>query len=395
MQLILIGVFVNIVLVVQGQSTLPENDLNDDIEVNFLFGYYHQDGDHAAVTGGIGTEKLTDRDIRFIINVPLDSLRTLDVNAGINIYSSASTDNIDSKVSSASSHDARSQVYLTYTKTNPESGSSYSLGWGGSVESDYISTSLSAAWGRIMNGGNSQIDIAAQAYFDNWVLIIPEELRVPETELPSTDRRRSYNLATLYQQVINPRLQLGISAEFVYQTGLLSTPFHRVYFVEQDTAKIEKLPSERTKIPLSLRLNYFLSDFAVIRSFFRYYLDNFGIDAYTASIEPRLKLDPFFSVYPFYRYHHQSSADYFAPHKQHRLSEAYFTSDFDLSQFDSHSFGLGFHWSPLMGIGRFRLFSKHKPTLFRSIDVRYTHYRRSDGLSSNLIGFDFGFSRRR
>src|ERR1700693_379080 len=29
-------------------------------EVNFVSGYYHQDGNNSAVTGGIGTEKLTD-----------------------------------------------------------------------------------------------------------------------------------------------------------------------------------------------------------------------------------------------------------------------------------------------------------------------------------------------
>ncbi len=29
-------------------------------EINFVTGYYHQNGDHSPVTGGIGTEKLTD-----------------------------------------------------------------------------------------------------------------------------------------------------------------------------------------------------------------------------------------------------------------------------------------------------------------------------------------------
>ena len=379
---------------VESISKTDEESLGT-IDANFLFGYYRQDGEHSAVTGGTGTEELKDHDLRFIINIPLDSIQSLSVNAGINFYTSASTDNIDTKVSSASRQDLRSQFYFTYTRSKPKSGSSYSLGWGGSVESDYISTSISASWSKIFQDGNRQLDLGAQVFFDNWVLIIPEELRVPQTKLPTTDRRRSYSLSAILQQVISPRLQASISPELVYQRGLLSTPFHRVYFVEQDTAKIEKLPSNRLKVPLSMRLNYFLSDFAVIRSFFRYYHDNFGIDAFTASIEPRLKLNPFFTTYPFYRYHYQTAADYFAPFKQNRLIQSYYTSDFDLSRFESQSFGLGLHWSPLYGISRFKLFSRHKPTVFRSVDVRYTHYRRSDGLSSNLIGFDFGFSRMR
>jgi hypothetical protein len=197
------------------------------------------------------------------------------------------------------------------------------------------------------------------------------------------------------QQVITSRLQASISGELVYQKGLLSTPFHRVYFQGLDTAKIEKLPAARFKIPLSIRLNYFLADFAVLRSFLRYYHDNFGVEAFTGSFEPRFKINPFFSAYPFYRYHYQTQADHFAPYRQHSISENYYTSDYDLSGFESHSFGLGLHWSPLYGIDRFRLFSKTRPTLFRSIELRYTHYQRSDGLKANLIGLDFGFSRLR
>jgi hypothetical protein len=382
------------------QSTDTQNandpvseDQSATVDINFLFGYYNQDGNHSAVTGGIGTEELTDHDFRFLINIPLDSVRWLNIDAGFNYYSSASTDNIDTKVSSASSEDLRSKFYFTYTKFQPKSRSSYSLGWGGSVESDYISTSISAAWNSTSKDGNGRLNIGVRAFFDNWVLIIPEELRKPETELPRTDKRRSYSLAITYQQVINTRLQASIAGELIYQSGLLSTPFHRVFFVEQDTAKIEKLPSDRFKVPLSLRLNYFIGDFLVLRSFFRYYRDSFGIDAITASLEPRFKPNPFFTVYPFYRYHFQTKVDYFEPFKQHRLTAKYYTSDYDLSRFESQTFGLGLHWSPLYGIGRFRLFSKKSVTIFRSIDLRYTHYRRSDGLIANLIGFDFGFSK--
>jgi len=179
------------------QSTDTQNandpvseDQSATVDVNFLFGYYDQDGNHSAVTGGIGTEELTDHDFRFLINIPLDSVRWLNIDAGFNYYSSASTDNIDTKVSSASSEDLRSKFYFTYTKFQPKSRSSYSLGWGGSVESDYISTSISAAWNSTSKDGNGQLNIGVRAFFDNWVLIIPEELRKPETELPRTDSKQ-------------------------------------------------------------------------------------------------------------------------------------------------------------------------------------------------------------
>ena len=381
----------------QSSDTPTENTkaegTNNSADVNFLFGYYQQDGNQSAVTGGMGTEHLTDLDVRFTINVPLDSIRSLNIDAGVNYYSSASTDNIDTKISSASSKDVRSQFYFTYTQAAPKRRSSFSLGWGGSIESDYISTSISAAWNKTSKSGNSQFNLGLKAYFDTWVLIFPEELRTPDTELPDTDKRRSYNIAFNFHQVISPRLQAGFSGEVVYQNGLLSTPFHRVFFFEQPLPKIEKLPGDRFKFPVSLRLNYFIGDFLVLRSFFRYYSDNFNIEAVTASLEPRIKATPFFTAYPFYRYHSQTETSYFAPFRSHSLSEKYYTSDYDLSNFESHSYGFGLHWSPLFGIGRFHLFSKKHLMIFRSIDLRYTHYRRSDGLAADLLGFDFGFSR--
>lgn len=296
----------------QDKTTPLEESAAAGVDMNFLFGYYNQDGEHSAVTGGIGTEELTDRDFRFVFNIALDSIRSLNVTTGVNYYSSASTDKIDSKISSASRVDVRAQVNLTYTQAQPKKGTSYSIGWGGSTESDYISTSLNVGWNSASPYRIGEWNIRAQAFFDNWVLIFPEELRKPSTELPSTDKRRSYSFSATYQQALTVKLQGSLSGEIIYQNGLLSTPFHRTYFLEQDTAKIEKLPSSRIKIPLSFRLNYFLSDFLVLRSFFRYYQDDIGIQAFTTSFEPRFKTSPFFSFYPFYRYHFQTDSDYFA-----------------------------------------------------------------------------------
>ena len=68
-------------------------------EINFVSGYYHQNGNNSAVTGGIGTEKLTD----FANNIELklskydrkDRKHTLALTAGIDHYTSASSDKID------------------------------------------------------------------------------------------------------------------------------------------------------------------------------------------------------------------------------------------------------------------------------------------------------------
>ena len=81
-------------------------------EIDFVSGYYRQDGNNSAITGGIGTEKLTD-----ITNTIELKLFTYDkkqrknqfrVELGIDHYTSASSDKIDPKtISSASMDDTR------------------------------------------------------------------------------------------------------------------------------------------------------------------------------------------------------------------------------------------------------------------------------------------------
>src|SRR5580765_5938527 len=81
-------------------------------EANLVTSYYRQDGNNSAVTGGIGTEKLTD--IASVIDVKLNKWdarnrkHTFDAEVGYDHYTSASSDNIDPRnISSASHVDSR------------------------------------------------------------------------------------------------------------------------------------------------------------------------------------------------------------------------------------------------------------------------------------------------
>ncbi|NJO03260.1 MAG: hypothetical protein HC880_17670, partial [Bacteroidia bacterium] len=69
----------------------------------------------------------------------------------------------------------------------------------------------------------------------------------------------------------------------------------------------------------------------------------------------------------------------------HLRSSPYHSSDYDLSSFNSHKFGLGLRFEPLYGLGRFRLFSPHRVTLFKFLELRYAYYQRADGLDANLL----------
>ena len=67
----------------------------ESIEVDFLMSYYQQDGIHSAVSGGKGTEELTDITPTIVVAVPLNDDDVLTIDSGISAYTSASSSNIN------------------------------------------------------------------------------------------------------------------------------------------------------------------------------------------------------------------------------------------------------------------------------------------------------------
>ncbi len=349
---------------VSGYQMKPNSD---EVEINILSTFYDQDGSHSPVTGGEGTEKLNDFSNVIILNVPLDKSNSIGFYGGADAYSSASTDNIDTNVSSASSEDVRAYGTLSYNHKNLKKGEIYGVRAGFSKEFDYRSFSAGFNASKEWNQGNTELNFTGQAFFDNWLgkhdktdpieLIYPELWILPyiyENQFLTTSKRNSFNAQIYLSQVLNKRMQLSLSAEAIYMNGLLSTPFHTVYFADQPEMlfDIERLPSSRLKIPLGLRFNWFPLDYLVLRTNYRYYFDDFGITAHSFDIEMPVKLSYNFTLSPFYRYHTQSAANYFAPKNTHISTSEFYTSDFDLSALDSHKFGLGLRFAPVYGIAK-------------------------------------------
>ncbi len=355
-------------------------------EINFISSYYSQDGNNSAVTGGVGTEKLTDiaTNIEVILSKKnqKNNIHGFDLSLGIDSYTSASSDKIDpSTVSSASYQDVRVYPSANYTFTNTEQKYALNAGVSFSAEFDYTSIGTNVGFTKTSKDNNREFSVKAMAFFDTWKVILPIELR----NNPSDDEakhldakpRNSYNLGFTLSQVINKNFQLALLADLGYQDGLLATKFNRVYF-EDASVRSEKLPSNRFKIPVGIRANYYMTDRIILRTFYRYYYDNWNISAHTFSIEPSIKLTPFASLSLPYRFYAQNAAKYFRPIYQHELTDSYYTSDYDLSKFTSHMIGLGYHLTD-SNKGVFNLKRIH------SLELRYGYYTRNNGLSSHII----------
>lgn len=349
-------------------------------EVNFVSGYYRQNGNNSAVTGGIGTEKLTDFATTIDIKLSRYDLKrrkhTLSGELGIDVYTSASSDKIDpNTISSASSGDVRIYPSLGYAITNDEKGTTLSANASISTEYDYFSKGLSLGWSKLSKDKNREFSVKGQVFLDTWTVILPIELR-DGTRTAGSKPRNSYSTSFTLSQVINKRLQVLLLADVAYQEGQLATLYHRTYFTD-GSHQVENLPDTRVKLPLGIRLNYFLGDRFIFRAYYRYYADTWALKAHTAELEVPVKITPFLSVSPFVRYYDQQGVKYFRKYQQHSLGQTFYTSDYDLSTLTSTMVGLGVRYAPpggLLGISK-----------FNALELRYGHYERSTGLTSDII----------
>jgi hypothetical protein len=355
-------------------------------EVDFVSGYYTQDGNHSAVTGGVGTEKLND--FANTIEVKLsryDSRKRqhlVNFELGVDHYSSASSDKIDpSTISSASYSDTRIYPSFGYAIKN-QKGLTLGASTSFSREFDYTSFGIGVNGAKTSADGNRELSVKLQAYLDSWKVILPVELRLSRRKDEGGSPRDSYSASFAYSQVVNPRFQYSLLLDLVEQKGLLGTSYQRVYF-NNGTENYEHLPSTRMKLPIGIRANYFMGDKIVIRSTYRFYTDDWGVKAHTAELEVPVKVTPFFSVSPFYRFYTQTAADYFLPYKEHNVGDVFFTSDYDLSKFNSGFAGAGFRFTPEKGVFGLPHFSM--------LELRGGYYKRNDGLASGIFSLNARF----
>ena len=407
----------------------------ETIEMDLLSSYYSQVGDNAAVSGGIGTEELEDVTGTIIVSIPLNDDDVFTIDAGISAYSSASSSNVnpfdgrnqaDAFVASSgeSQSDVWSNVSLSYSHSSDDRNKIYGANLSFSSEYDYTSVGFGGSYSTLFNEKNTEFNLKASAFFDQWNLLYPAELRsfglmgdegdddenfninrytisgnanyAPNVKSLESSARNSYAVGMGYSQILSKRLQASISTDLVFQQGQLSTPFQRVYFKDVENSyienfhladDIERLPNQRIKFAIGGRLHLYINEAMVLRTFYRYYQDDWNLLSHTASIELPIKiLQGKMAIYPSYRYYQQSAAKFFAPYDEHLSTDEFYTSDYDLSKFNAHQYGLGLSYNNLYSSKKLWKFG------FKSIDLKYYYYDRDSNFSSHLITLGVKFS---
>ena len=461
-------------------------------ELDLLSSFYAQDGDNAAVTGGIGSENLQDVALDITIAIPLNDDDVFNFDGTISDYTSASSSNLNpffkstipsnnnsgddddrksnyqgrSGASSGNSSSANGPVIGTPWQAS--SGASKTDVWvSGNVgyshssdsrnttstghisfanEFDYTSFGFGGEISQQFNRKNTEIGLKANVYLDKWNPRYPTEIHTfvqnngnlnasffngvnildqnghiinknslnawhpINNTLVVNKGRNTYAASLSFSQILSKNLQVSLFADVIMQKGWLSNPMQRIYFknrpnfyigqasdipyytnpnknngVFQLADDIERLPDNRIKTPIGMRLHYYINEFLVFKTYYRYYFDDWGIKSNTLNIELPIKISDKFTLYPNYRYYNQTAAKYFYNYEEALSNYDFYTSDFDLSKYNSNQFGLGIKYTDI--------FTKRKIWKFgfKNMSLNYAHYKRNTGLYANIISLGAKF----
>jgi len=449
-------------------------------EIDFLASFYSQDGNNAAVTGGIGTEELKNIAVDITIAIPLNDDTFFTFDGTISDYSSASSSNLNPFSGASRDRDDdddddddknknnSSQSIIKGSPWVASTGASQNDLWVSGVlginhssddrntvssahlsfanEYDYTSYGIGAGITKLFNKKNTEIGLTANMYLDTWRPQYPTEIKTfvnnngnlftdffedtmildsngditdktssntwkpINTTLVENKGRNTYSASLSFSQILNKNLQISLFADVITQKGWLSNPMQRVYFkdkanyyigeaddiahytnpnknngVFQLADDIERLPNNRLKTPVGMRLHYYVNEYVVFKTYYRYYFDDWGINSHTLSVELPIKITDKFTLYPNYRFYNQTASTYFHPYEEALSTSDFYTSDYDLSKFNSNQFGVGIKYTDV--------FVKLKlwKIGLKNISLNYSYYSRNTGLDAYIVTFGTKF----
>lgn len=149
-------------------------------------------------------------------------------------------------------------------------------------------------------------------------------------------------------QILTKSWMLGVSYELISDEGYLNNPYRQVrYLVEEGSDyeyQPEIYPHTRTSNTWAMNAQYYLPWRAAAKADIRYFTDTWGIRAQGFQLGYSHPLGPYVMDL-HYRYYQQGSADFFGDLFPYRDAQNFLARDKELSEFSSHSLGIGVTYS--------------------------------------------------
>ncbi len=156
--------------------------------------------------------------------------------------------------------------------------------------------------------------------------------------------RHSWRLGV--SQVVTRNLLAELAFETISDTGFLNNPYRQVRYLDGDSPRgyafqSELYPRRRTSNAVAVRGRYHLPYRASVHAEYRYFIDDWGIDAHTTRIGYTHATIPRFIFDVQYRYYTQGAADFWSDLFPFRDAQNFMARDKELSSYISHSIRFG------------------------------------------------------
>ena len=256
------------------------------------------------------------------------------VSVGLNHYvDNVTSASIDVVVSASEYTEEREEngISIDYLRQK----TTVSLGYVQSQESDFDATTLSLGISQDMFGDLTTVSMSF-AFGDNIVGQNQDE------SFEETAEVRSYRLSI--SQILTKSLVMALTLETITDEGYLNNPYRSVRYrsgPDSYSFQQEIYPKTRTSQAIAVRGNYFLPQRAAIHAGVRYFDDTWDIEATTYEVGYTMPFGDQWIVEASYRFHDQTSAEFYSDLFPFIDSQSFLARDKELSTFTSTTLGLG------------------------------------------------------
>ncbi len=208
-----------------------------------------------------------------------------------------------------------------------------------SDEDDYQAQTINVGIAQEIFGGLTTVTMG-YAYGDD------EVRRNGDPDFRDTVERQSYRLGI--SQILTRSLLLSLNYDVITDEGFLNNPYRSVRYRDPASGtgysfQPEIYPRTRTSNAAALRGRYFLPWRAAVHAGYRYFIDDWEIEAHTAELGYTQPLQAF-TVDLQYRFYTQSAAEFYSDLFPYQDAQNFLARDKELSTFRSHTlrFGLSY-----------------------------------------------------
>ena len=257
-----------------------------------------------------------------------------------------------------------------------------SLSYTNSDESDYQADTYGISFSQTMFGNMTTVTLGYSRGYD-------DVYRNGDNAFEEDADHQNYHISL--SQVLTKDLLLSLNYDAITDEGFLNNPYRSVIYVDPTTPsgvgfQPEVYPNTRTSNAISANFLYYLPYRATVKAAYRYYTDDWDIDAHTAEVAYVHPVGARWIFEAGYRFYTQTDADFYADIFPRVDAQNFLARDKELSEFKDHTFSIGATYElqekNFSFIDRATLNLKYSRILFR-----YDNY--TDTSDSDLPDYEF------